>query len=188
MGELPPLPFATPERDESALADIFAERLIAVGGECSVVTGQAEAAAAVRGVVGMERRVAWSDAELLGAIRRTIAGVERPSDAKLDPLLDAEFGITAARWAIAETGTIVLDARVERCRLVSLLPPIHVALVRGVDLVGTMAEALLRAAEGGAGPGPALTFVTGPSRTADIELTLVVGVHGPKRLHVVIMR
>src|SRR6185503_17060568 len=102
-------------------------------------------------------------------------------------LLAAELGVSCAQWGIAETGTLVLESARERHRLVSLLPPVHVALLPSARLLGTLGEALaaLRTSIGG----PAsrtITFITGPSRTADIELTLVVGVHGPRELHVLL--
>jgi L-lactate dehydrogenase complex protein LldG len=106
-------------------------------------------------------------------------------DAPRAELLAAELGVTRAQWGIAETGTLVLESARERHRLVSLLPPVHVALLRAGALLGTLGEAL--AATRGSTGAPAsrtITFVTGPSRTADIELTLVVGVHGPRELHV----
>ena len=70
-------------------------------------------------------------------------------------------------------------------RLVSLVPPLHIALLPTERLLGTMADSL--AAVHTNGPAPTITFITGPSRTADIELTLVVGVHGPRELHVVLV-
>jgi L-lactate dehydrogenase complex protein LldG len=102
-------------------------------------------------------------------------------------LLDSEIGITCAQWGIAETGSLVLESARERHRLVSLLPPVHVALLPAAALLGTLGEALAAVrASSGAPASRTITFVTGPSRTADIELTLVVGVHGPRELHVLV--
>lgn len=111
------------------------------------------------------------------------------ADAARDRLMQADVGVTGAQWGVAETGTLVLASADEHHRLASLLPALHVVVLPVRALLGTLAEAFaaLRSATGG----PAartITFVTGPSRTADIELTLVVGVHGPKALHVLLVR
>ena len=100
-------------------------------------------------------------------------------------LLDADAGLTSCQLAIGETGTLLLDSSAERHRLVSLLPRLHIALCRADQIVATLGEALARIGE--EGPPPTVTLVTGPSRTADIELELVVGVHGPEELHVLLV-
>src|SRR5262249_12350113 len=99
----------------------------------------------------------------------------------------AELGVTTAQWGVAETGTLVLESAAERHRLISLLPPVHVALLPAGRLLGTLGDALeaVRPARG-APLSRTITFVPRPSRPADIELTLVVGVHGPRELHVLV--
>jgi L-lactate dehydrogenase complex protein LldG len=101
----------------------------------------------------------------------------------------AEIGLTGVDYALAETGSLVLLARPEQARSVSLLPPVHIALIRPEQVIGGFDELfeLLRADFEATGVRSAVTFITGPSRTADIELTLVVGVHGPQQLHVVLI-
>lgn len=98
--------------------------------------------------------------------------------------LDAVDGVlTGCAVAIAETGTIVLDAGVAQGRrALSLLPDLHVCVVRSDQVVGTIAEALDRL-----DPTRPLTWISGPSATSDIELRRVEGVHGPRRLEVVIV-
>jgi L-lactate dehydrogenase complex protein LldG len=97
----------------------------------------------------------------------------------------AEVGLTGCDGAIAETGTLALLSGKGRSRAVSLLPPVHVAVIRRADIVFGMAE-YFRGRANGIAESAALTFVTGPSRTADIELTLTLGVHGPGKVIVVI--
>lgn len=75
----------------------------------------------------------------------------------------------------------------ERHRLLSLLPKVHFAVLPADRIVATLGDALAAARGAGGAPPRALTLITGPSRTADIELTLVVGVHGPKELHVLLV-
>jgi len=103
----------------------------------------------------------------------------------------ADIGISGADYALADTGTLVLLARRGQARSISLLPAVHVAVIRPEDVISGLSELfpLMRDARGGdAGNlSSAITFITGPSRTADIELTLVVGVHGPQELHVVLI-
>ena len=103
---------------------------------------------------------------------------------------EADLGVTGADLAVAETGTLVLVAAAGRPRSTSLLPPCHVAvfdrtaLVESLEQVGLALEAWH---EGPAPPerGAVINFITGPSRTADIELTLTRGVHGPKEIHAI---
>lgn len=95
-----------------------------------------------------------------------------------------DVGISTAQAGIAETGTLILDSACERHRLVSLVPPVHIAIINASAIVATLADALtlLQQKE----ISPAITFITGPSRTADIELTLTIGVHGPQELYVIV--
>jgi L-lactate dehydrogenase complex protein LldG len=100
--------------------------------------------------------------------------------------LDALDGaITGCALAIAETGTIVLDGG-ERSgrRALTLVPDLHVCVVERSQVVATVPDAI-RALEGARGP---FTFVSGPSATSDIELDRVEGVHGPRRLEVLLAR
>jgi len=102
----------------------------------------------------------------------------------------AEIGVTGADLALAETGTLVLLSGSGRPRSTSLLPDVHVAvfgrdrLVESLEQVGVMLEALHVDADR-AMTGAMINFITGPSRTADIELTLTRGVHGPKEVHAI---
>ena len=103
------------------------------------------------------------------------------------PAVDRDtVGITGCFCAIAETGTLLLLSGGQTPASVSLLPETHIALVDVRRIVGTMEEAfaLLRA-EHGQLP-RALNFISGPSRTGDIEQTIVLGAHGPRRVHLLL--
>ena len=107
-----------------------------------------------------------------------------------DAVARAEIGVTGVDWALAETGTLVLVSGRGRPRSTSLLPATHVAvfgrdrLVESLEQVGIMLEALhVNPAQ--TMSGAVINFITGPSRTADIELTLTRGVHGPKEVHAI---
>jgi len=98
-------------------------------------------------------------------------------------------GITGCFCALAETGTLVLTSGPQAHASTHLLPETHVALVPASRIVKGMEDAfaLLRAERGGEEMMPrALNMVSGPSRTGDIELTIVLGAHGPYRVHIVV--
>jgi L-lactate dehydrogenase complex protein LldG len=95
-----------------------------------------------------------------------------------------DAGVSEALYGLADTGSVVLAASPEEPRTRSLLPFVHVSLLREERILPGLAE--LFEAVGGNLPS-ALAIVTGPSRSADIEQTLVVGVHGPGEVHVVLL-
>ena len=156
-------------------SDVFKENLESVAGHC-VIT--ADVADVLRKIIADLRaqRIAISDAPELADF-----GVmpER------DQIFNFDVGITKAQAAIAETGTLVLDSSCERNRLVSLVPPVHIAIVAASRIYPTVAD-VLAMLQNGKEMSPTITFITGPSRTADIELTLTIGVHGPQELYVII--
>ena len=106
-------------------------------------------------------------------------------------LAESGMGITGADYAIAETGSVVVLPRRGLSRLVSVVPPVHVAIVRPSDVVGTLDDLFtlrrLEYVRNGGEMGSYLNFITGPSRTADIEQTIVVGVHGPREVHMALL-
>jgi L-lactate dehydrogenase complex protein LldG len=102
----------------------------------------------------------------------------------------AQIGVTGADWVLAETGTLILLSGRGRPRATSLLPDTHIAvfdrsrLVESLAQVGVLLEAL-HVDPARSMSGAMINFITGPSRTADIELTLTRGVHGPKDVHAI---
>lgn len=98
----------------------------------------------------------------------------------------ADVGLSTAAWAIAETGSLVLEGGPGRGRVVTLLPPTYVAVVPANRVLSTVPEAIGKYAEGGNVPAN-VCFHTGPSRSGDIEMTLAIGVHGPGDVHVVLV-
>ncbi len=103
--------------------------------------------------------------------------------------ISADVGLTGVDHAIAETGSVVLLPRRGVSRLVSLLPPVHVAVVRRGEVLPGLDElfALQRLDHIEGDLGSYLNIITGPSRSADIEHTLVTGVHGPGEVHMVLL-
>jgi L-lactate dehydrogenase complex protein LldG len=176
-----------------SIIEMFQQHLELVGGHCIVVANESDAAQALGQTISALRsqtpaRIALSDSPV---ISRLIEAANLPVEIQVTPdqleLFQYDAGVTMAQAAIAETGTLVLESDFERHRLVSLVPPVHIAIVNAEDICRTLGEAFERLRRG---PKESLsrvvTFITGPSRTADIELTLTVGVHGPKELHVIL--
>ena len=111
-------------------------------------------------------------------------------DSLIARLANCGAGVTAVDYAIAETGTIVLSNDEPNALLVSLLPPVHIALLRSSQIMASLDEVISRLSKERmnlAGPSRSITLITGPSRTSDVELVLSIGVHGPKELHVIIL-
>jgi L-lactate dehydrogenase complex protein LldG len=100
-----------------------------------------------------------------------------------EKIQQADMGISEFDLGIAQLGCIVQDASNLHTRLVSMLPPIHIALIRTFSLVETFSDALeVIETKYKENIPPYISFITGPSRTADIERELTIGVHGPEKL------
>ena len=134
------------------------------------------------------------DPALQAAGIRSIVASQHAADSREQvraQIIESGIGITGADYAVAETGSVVILPRKGLSRLVSLVPPVHVAVVRMEDVVETLDDVFLfRRLEyqrNGGEMGSYLNFITGPSRTADIEMKLVVGVHGPREVHLVLL-
>ena len=97
----------------------------------------------------------------------------------------ADIGLSSAAWAIAETGSLVLEHTPERGRSVTLLPPTYVAVLPADRVLQTVPEAIRKYA-GNTLPAN-VCFHTGPSRSGDIEMSLVVGMHGPGDVHAILV-
>ena len=176
---------------EGTAVERFRQALEAVAGRCFVVKDEAEAAEVLRQIAAQRnsQRVAVSDSPLAAGVSKLAAlPAEVLEDAAAEALFDCDLGVTGAQWGVAETGTLVLESDAERHRLASLVPSAHVALVEASRVRQTLGEVLRAVNERGPeGLSRAITFITGPSRTSDIELTLAIGVHGPAELYVVII-
>jgi L-lactate dehydrogenase complex protein LldG len=132
---------------------------------------------------GIRKATLWQTEELrtLGVeavIRGLGVAIVSPYAGK-HALAECDLGVTGADAAFPETGTLLLRSTPQRPRMVSLAPRIHLALVTPEILLPDLSQGFEQVKGEGY-----WVFVTGPSRTADIELTVTVGVHGPKALHV----
>ena len=182
---------AAAEAATGSLVERFQQALEAVSGHFIAATSETEAARAIQQILGQTnaQRIAISDSPL---VQRIITQVKSDAlvfeNAGTEALFDCDAGITGAQWAIAETGTLVLESEQERHRLSSLVPMIHIAIVESGRIRQTLSEVLQTLAQQGQeGLSRTVTFITGPSRTSDIELTLAIGVHGPGELYVIVL-
>jgi L-lactate dehydrogenase complex protein LldG len=179
----------TEKREADLLTSVFCKALEKVGG-VAVPCGTQEQmasylASTVRGPLLLPPAPSLRPLDL--ATRLRAAGIE---------VVDQEFrrhapaagaGLTGANFAIAATGTVVLESTDEALRLATTLPPVHFVLLDPRKIVADSAAAvpLLRRFHERL-PQAFLAYITGPSRTADIERVLTIGVHGPKELHVLL--
>jgi L-lactate dehydrogenase complex protein LldG len=188
-----------PDMDESVLTQ-FKQKYESLAGVVHLVSGVEEAAKAVAVIVSEAKagRVAFGEfpetlREVLEQSCATLRSevVQPPyRSADLPGAIDAaQVGISPAEFAIAETGTLVEFATDDALRLVSSLPRVHVGVVRAADLVATLRNAAgrMRTFYEQNPKHATVTFISGPSRTADIEMRLTLGVHGPESAHAVVI-
>jgi L-lactate dehydrogenase complex protein LldG len=172
-------------RDE--IVTLFAERVAEYRATVHRV-GEAEVAATVQRIADQEgaRRIGIPE-DLDAEWRPAELGLVEDAGLSVDQLDGLDGALTGCAVAIAETGTFVLDGGVgQGRRALSLVPDLHVCVVREDQVVGLVPEAVGKL-EDAVRAGRPLTFVSGPSATSDIELDRVEGVHGPRVLHVVLV-
>lgn len=178
----------------------FRAELTAAGGQAHIVSDGAAAVAQVL-LLAKERNVrrvllgreAFLDTlPLAKALRQ--AGLEVIATDSLiegqqrEPFFAADLGVSGVDYLIAETGSVALRTRPDQPRSLSLLPPIHVAVAHRGQLLPDLFDLFeKRLGEHQDGLPACLSLITGPSKTGDIELRLVTGVHGPGEIHVVVV-
>ena len=172
------------------LIDEFSRRFQAIGGGFHRVSGPDELAHVLAEIMAIHQQteiaLAPSARTAVPEIEEILTGLgclirsAEPSEAESVPV-----GLTGAGLALAYSGTLVLDSRELGDLSASLLPTVHIALVPAGRIVYGISQALETLDSEGRPRG--VVFITGPSRTADIELTLVMGVHGPGSVHAVIL-
>jgi len=161
--------------DPAAMLERFVDRLVDYKAEVSRCTPDRLAEAVAAALDGVTTVVVPADlpATWLSGFTGTTTGTATEADAV----------VTGCALAVAETGTIILDAgHTQGRRALSLIPDRHVCVVRHDQVYPDVPEAVARLT-----PTRPLTWISGPSATSDIELNRVEGVHGPRRLHVVLV-
>ena len=187
--EPPPARLVVPEVDIEVRVQSFCERIEALAGK----THRAASAAAARDYVASVlagRSAVLSNAPILRECGIDLLPGVQTGITDRDQLRaacsTAACGITGADYALADTGTLVMLSSPQEARLISLLPPVYIALVARACLLTGLDE-LLTILPRPAGQTSSMVLITGPSRTADIEQILVRGVHGPGEIHVVVV-
>jgi L-lactate utilization protein LutC len=171
-------------------AGAFTLALESVAGRVAILDGTATSVedfvAEVCRVEGVERAVVTGEPECEGiAALLTRRGVEAAPYGSIEQAATADLGVTSAAYGIAFTGTVIVDAGRAGGRCASLLPRVHVCLLPIARLLPTMADLLRHLGDRLPGGLPSnLVAITGPSRSADIELHMTLGVHGPRSLWV----
>jgi len=170
-----------PHKNTESLIARFKEELITLGGTVTVC-GEDNLPDQLINFL-LEREInsilAWEAANLPSGLLETIisAGIQVAHQ----PQANIQVGLTGAVAACSESGTILLAAGPGRPLTASLLPALHIAILRASDIYENLAKVVnldeVRNAS-------ALALISGPSRTADIEMTLTIGMHGPKEVHV----
>ena len=155
------------------------------------VTRNIEARSVVRSGHDVLDRLGIDDALSVAGVEVTLSAAAHDGDrqALRDGAARADVGITGVDYAIAETGSCVIVPRPGVSRAVSLLPPVHVAVVEAGRVLPSLDELFtLRRSDFLNGTmGSYMNIITGPSRSADIEYTIVKGVHGPGEVHLVLL-
>jgi L-lactate utilization protein LutC len=164
----PPPPVLLREGPTTGLVEQFTKALEALAGKVVVVKTPGEVEVAV-------------DKALNG---RTFIRSGEPFSR--EDVATVEVGITSADYALADTGSLVMFTEAKESRLLSLLPPCHIAVIESSKIVASLDDVYRLRPMPGA-QSSAMVVITGPSRTADIEMRLVRGVHGPGEIHVIII-
>lgn len=188
MAPQPPVTFTLDQAGPEVWRQRFVEEARGVGVGVFEEDGDDAVCRRVVDLVAGRSVLAWSAESLpcgLGGSLGSLTVVDPAADREVRAT--AEVGLTGCEAAIAETGTLALHSLPGCSRSASLLPPVHIAVVRTADLVPTLG-AYFRQVGGRLGDVSCINLVTGPSRTADIELELTLGVHGPGELRVVLRR
>ncbi len=174
------------QRDHPALVELFVEMAVAANTNVTRLKSEREVPTAVAQLLARENLPAqlvaspalehlpWSDRPLLTVRFDRAQGPDAVS-------------VTPAFAAIAETGTLMLTSGADTPSTLNFLPDTHVVVLKAGDVVGPYEDALDRVRAKGNGMPRTINFVTGPSRTGDIEQQIQLGAHGPRRLHILLV-
>jgi L-lactate dehydrogenase complex protein LldG len=198
---LPPIPELVPKFEEELLKVSGCPYRVGSAAELEETLGGILASAQARTVVlsrnpllgrlGLEEKLrsrglavaSWTDEGTAAAARTGLSFREQ--------CFAAEVGISGVEFVLAESGTLVLTSRTEGSQLASLAPPVHVAFYQRNQVYASLEEVLERLPvprdPSEPLPGRSVVFITGPSRTADIEQILIRGVHGPREVHAILV-
>jgi L-lactate dehydrogenase complex protein LldG len=175
------------DRAPAALVDLFVEQARALSATVDRVASAADVPAAVAGFLARENLPATLRAAPSPEIE-ALPWQDRPALTVTYGRSDGqdEVSLTPAFAAVAETGTLMLRSGPGHPTTLNFLPDTHIVVLRASRVVGSYEAGWAWLRDAGAMP-RAVNFVSGPSRTADIEQTIQLGAHGPRRLHIVLV-
>jgi L-lactate utilization protein LutC len=177
------------ELDSSARLRTFLDRVEALAGRASHAASPADARRYVADLIAGRSAVASGAPFLRECGVTDLPGVQSgiaDRDELRSACAAADFGITSADYALADTGTLVMLSSPREPRMISLLPPVHIAVMPREKILTGLDE-LFTVLPGPSRETSSMVLITGPSRTADIEQILVRGVHGPGEIHVIVV-
>jgi len=183
-----PLPFPQSEANQSVfpsaadeLEVVFAEQFNALGGRFIFCVNRQELAFQFNSLI---QKSDWQNVYCIESKIKELVGSSLEERFTDKDLADCDVGVTGCECLVARTGSIVMSTAQSSGRTTSVYAPIHICIAFTSQLVYEVKDALTLLKEKYNDRPPSLiTFATGPSRTADIEKTLVVGVHGPKEVY-----
>ena len=186
---VPPPKLHVPTIGMAERAEIFIAALEKLNGKAYRASSPQNACDIAARILNGRRAVASNAAFLAQCGITALQGVESGIIDRLklrEACASLDVGITSADYALADTGSLVMFSSAEEARMISLLPPCHIAIVPR-DRILTGLDELLTLHPVPSGRSSSMVLITGPSRTADIEMVLVRGVHGPGEVHAIVV-
>ncbi|HEY8388621.1 MAG TPA: LUD domain-containing protein [Parasegetibacter sp.] len=183
-----PIPFPQSEGNSSVYQPSLEELEIEFANQFSNLQGRfvfcANEQEMVSQLLALTRQLDWKEIYCCEKELAELLSLHQFAELTCKPLKDADVSITTCEALVARTGTIVMSAAQQSGRTVSVYAPVHVCIAYTDQLVYDIRDALQFMKQKYEDQLPSMiTFASGPSRTADIEKTLVVGVHGPKEVY-----
>lgn len=183
-----PLPFPQAENNEDVyhppsddLTVLFAENFTGLLGKFAFFLNHEEMVMQFKEIASQKQ---WKEVYCAEEGLRYLLQKNGFTDLSKKPLAESDVAITSCEVMVARTGTIVLSSALPEGRTASVYSPVHICIAEASQIVYDVSDALEFLKEKYGVPLPSMiSFATGPSRTADIEKTLVVGVHGPKEVY-----
>ena len=183
------LPLTVPRSDRNLYTSLFVQNFETLAGKALVVPDTSAVVGALAPLIEAKQAVASNSPylEKCGITRLPqVHSCITDRDALRQACATTDVGITSVEYALAETGTFVMFSNPSEARLISLLPPVHIAVFSSLRILANLKE-LLDVVPTPAEQTSSMVLITGPSRTADIEQILVRGVHGPGEVYAIIV-
>ena len=179
------------KKSPAELYEGFKKNAEAVGANVYKVKNQTEVTAKITEIIkGLDaKKVIVAPASLREkfSLTEALQKYELVYDKLLKNGLDAEVGITEADFAVVETGSLGLDCSDINVRLASAVVPVHIAVIPQETIINKFTDSFKLIVKNYQGSTSYFNYISGPSRTADIERVLTIGVHGPEKLFIIVV-